>query len=122
MKLLLDQGLPRSTVPYLLRVGIESVHMGEIGLATASDAKILDFADQGGWVVVALDADFHLLLALSGASSPSVVRVRVEGQRAEELASLLVSVLEICKDDLLRGAMVSVTENGVRIRRLPLLR
>lgn len=96
--------------------------MGEIGLATASDAKILDFADQGGWVVVALDADSHLLLALSGASSPSVVRVRVEGQRAEELAGLLVSVLEICKDDLLRGAMVSVTENGVRIRRLPLLR
>jgi len=96
--------------------------VGEIGLATASDAKILDFADQGGWVVVALDADSHLLLALSGASSPSVVRVRVEGQRAEELAGLLVSVLEICKDDLLGGAMVSVTENGVRIRRLPLLR
>jgi len=109
MKLLLDQGLPRSTVSHLQRVGIESVHVGEIGLAKASDARILDFADQGSWTVVTLDADFHVLLALSGASSPSVIRVRIEGQRAEDLARLLVSVLEICRDDLARGAMVSVT-------------
>lgn len=47
-----------------------------------------------------LDADFHVLLALSGANSPSVVRIRIEGQRAEELASLLVSVSGICLDDL----------------------
>ena len=69
-----------------------------------------------------LDADFHSLLALSGATGPSVVRVRIEGQRAEELATLLVSVLKVCKDDLVQGAVISVTENGARIRRLPLLR
>jgi len=96
MKLLLDQGLPRSAVSSLLRVGIESIHVGDKGLAKASDAKILDFAREGGWVVVTLDADFHVLLVLSGASGPSVVRVRIEGQRSEELASLLVKVAEIC--------------------------
>src|SRR6266705_6782569 len=62
----------------------------EKGLATATDAKIIDFARQGGWIVVTLDADFHILLALSGATSPSVVRIRIEGQRAEGLATLLV--------------------------------
>ena len=36
--------------------------------------------------------------------------------------TLLVSVMQICDDDLLKGAMVSVTENGVRIRRLPVFR
>src|SRR5438270_3948666 len=35
-----------------------------------SDAKILDFACQGGWIVVTLDAEFHALLALSGATGP----------------------------------------------------
>jgi predicted nuclease of predicted toxin-antitoxin system len=76
MRLLLDQGLPRSTVHHLDAPGVESAHVGEKGLATASDAKIIDFARQGGWIVVTLDADFHALLALSG------VRIRIEGLRA----------------------------------------
>ena len=121
MRLLLDQGLPRSTIHHLETAGVESAHVGEKGLATASDEKIIDFARQGGWVVVTL-SDFHALLALSGATSPSVVRIRIEGQRAEGLATLLVNVLKVCKDDLVQGAMISVTENGARIRRLPLLR
>ena len=120
MRLLLDQGLPRSTVHHLDAAGVESTHVGEKGLATASDAKIIDFARQGGWIVVT--ADFHALLALSGATSPSVVRIRIEGQPAEGLATLLVNVLKVCKDDLVQGAMISVPENGARIRRLPLLR
>jgi predicted nuclease of predicted toxin-antitoxin system len=49
------------------------------GLATARDAKIIDFARQRGWIVATLDADFHALLALSGATGPSVVRIRIEG-------------------------------------------
>ncbi len=69
-----------------------------------------------------LDADFHALLALSGATGPSVVRIRIEGQRAQGLATLLVNVLKVCEDDLAQGAMISVTENGARIRKLPLLR
>lgn len=122
MRLLLDQGLPRSTVLHLHNAGIDAVHVGDVGLATASDAKILDFSRQEGRVVVTLDADFHALLALSGAGGPSVIRIRIEGQRAEDIASLLVNVLEVCKDNVTKGAMISVTENGLRIRQLPLLR
>jgi hypothetical protein len=62
------------------------------------------------------------LLALSGATGPSVIRIRIEGLRAEGLATLLVDVLKVCGDDLMQGAVVSVTESGVRIRKLPLLR
>jgi len=35
MKLLLDQGLPRSTVEKLRLIGIESIHVGDIGMAAA---------------------------------------------------------------------------------------
>jgi predicted nuclease of predicted toxin-antitoxin system len=122
MKLLLDQGLPRSAVLRLRNQQIEAVHVGDRGLAAASDLKILDVGRQEGMVVVTLEADFHALLALSGITGPSVIRIRIEGLRGEDLARLPVSVIEICDDDLLKGAMVSVTENGVRIRRLPVFR
>lgn len=122
MKLLLDQGLPRSTVFHLSNAAIEAVHVGEAGLATASDAQILDFANQNSNIVVTLDADFHALLALSGATGPSVIRIRIEGLRGEGLAILLATVLKGCKEDLIKGAVVSVTESGFRIRLLPLLR
>src|SRR5579863_7481748 len=100
MRLLLDQGLPRSTVEFLHKAGFEAAHVGDLGLASASDAKILDFARGQGHVVVTLDADFHALLAFSGAMEPSVIRIRMEGLRAEELARLLEDVLEICEDDV----------------------
>jgi predicted nuclease of predicted toxin-antitoxin system len=44
MKLLLDEGLPRSAAQILRESGIDAVHAGESGLATASDVDILAFA------------------------------------------------------------------------------
>lgn len=41
MKLLLDQGLPRSAARLLREDGIDTLHVGEIGLSTASDNEIL---------------------------------------------------------------------------------
>ncbi|NMG21261.1 hypothetical protein DP116_18115 [Brasilonema bromeliae SPC951] len=47
MKLLLDQGLPRSAGVLLCNVGIETIHVSEIGLSVAEDAVI---ATHVGWV------------------------------------------------------------------------
>ncbi|MFO7631905.1 MAG: DUF5615 family PIN-like protein [Caldilinea sp.] len=41
MKLLLDQGLPRSAAALLRDAGIDAIHTGEIGYATAEDAVII---------------------------------------------------------------------------------
>jgi predicted nuclease of predicted toxin-antitoxin system len=41
MKLLLDQGTPRSMAALLRRAGFDAVHTGEIGLAEVDDAEIL---------------------------------------------------------------------------------
>ena len=70
MNLLLDQGLPRTTVRFLREYGISAQHAGNIGLSEASDRTILERAYQSGQVVVTLDADFHAQLALSGAAAP----------------------------------------------------
>ena len=116
MILLLDQGLPRTTVLRLRELGLDAEHAGDVGLATADDRTILDRARRWGQVVVTLDADFHAQLALSSAAAPSVIRIRIEGLKAERLATLLRAVLERCGDDLKSGAMVTVTESGVRVQ------
>ena len=120
MKLILDQGLPRSTVQYLAGPGIAAEHVGDLGMAAASDEAILLFAKEHAAIVITLDADFHRLLASSCAISPSVVRIRIEGLKGDQLASLLRHVLATASAELLVGAAVSVTENRIRVRSLPI--
>ena len=120
MKLLLDQGLPRSAVRHLAGMGIAAEHVGDLGMATATDADILEAARQRQAVVVTLDSDFHALLAISRAVSPSVVRIRIEGLKGEPLATILQRVLTATGTELEAGAVVSVTTDRIRVRRLPI--
>jgi predicted nuclease of predicted toxin-antitoxin system len=121
MKLLLDQGLPRAAATLLRDSGIDTIHVGEIGMAMASDAEIIWRGRDEGRTVVTLDSDFHVLLAIEGATTPSVIRIRIEGLRAEAVAELLKVVLAQTADDLELGAVVSVQEDRIRVRRLPLV-
>jgi predicted nuclease of predicted toxin-antitoxin system len=120
MKLLLDQGLPRSTVKHLVVAGIAAEHVGDLGMAAATDAVILSVASRQQSVVVTLDADFHHLLAASRATSPSVVRIRTEGLKGDQLAAILVQVLAVAGAELASGAVASVTRQRIRVRSLPI--
>ncbi len=104
----------------LRQAGMDAVHVGEIGLSAADDTTILQLGREQTYVVVTLDADFHSLLALAGATTPSVIRIRLEGLRGEELSSLLQTVLPQCEADLRLGAAVTVQVGRIRIRHLPL--
>jgi predicted nuclease of predicted toxin-antitoxin system len=122
MKVLLDQGAPGSTAELLRAAGVDAVHTAEIGLSRAADDVILAEAAAQDRAVITLDADFHALLALSGASEPSVIRLRIQGLRAVELAALLLRILEQSREDLEQGAAISVTETRVRVHKLPIVR
>ena len=103
MRLLLDQGLPRGTVQLLRDAEHDAVHAGECGLGTATDEMVLERADQERRIIITFDSDFHTLLALRSARSPSVIRIRIEGLRAEACADLIKGVLADCQDDLRHG-------------------
>lgn len=120
MKLLLDQGLPQSAAAILRSHGLDTVHTGEIGFATAEDAAILAFARQDNRIVITLDADFHALLALSGAAEPSVIRIRIERLRAEAVAGLIQRLLAEWNELLEAGAVLTVQPGRVRIHHLPI--
>jgi predicted nuclease of predicted toxin-antitoxin system len=119
IRLLLDQGLPRGTVLHLRREGWDVVHVGEIGMSRATDQEILDYARYENRVCVTLDADFHALLVLGSEQSPSVVRIRIEGLQAIAMAELLIRIKPHIQSAAEQGALITVTEAQVRIRRLP---
>jgi predicted nuclease of predicted toxin-antitoxin system len=96
-------------------------HVGDLGLATATDSAILDEARRQNAIVATLDADFHAILARTKAVDPSVIRIRIEGLTASQLAQLLHQVITAAGRDLAAGAAISVTApNLVRVRRPPL--
>jgi predicted nuclease of predicted toxin-antitoxin system len=122
MSLLLDQGLPRSTVQHLAGLGIASLHVGDLGMAKSPDPAILAYAVQHGLSVVTFDADFHTVLATTSATKPSVIRIRIEGLKGDAVARILEQVLKAAAVELAAGALVSVTPpNLVRVRLLPVV-
>lgn len=121
MKLLLDQGLPLSAAALLREIGIDSIHVGEIGMSEAEDADIIQRARDEGRTVATLDADFHTLLALNVAIAPSVIRIRIERLRAQALTNLLLAVIAECEGDLEQGAAITIEPSRIRVRRLPLV-
>ena len=121
MKFLLDQGLPRSAVFELQKLGIDSIHVGDIGMAASTDSEILQKALDDGFTIVTLDSDFHTLLATNNSHKPSLIRIRIEGLRSKELTEIIDTVLESAQDEIVNGAAVSVDDKGIRIHNLPLV-
>jgi predicted nuclease of predicted toxin-antitoxin system len=122
MKLLLDQNLSADAAVILRSSGMDAIHAREVGLETAADDAILEWCRIEERIIITLDADFHALLALAGARTPSVVRIRIEGLRDEALAALILRVVALTEADLQRGTVVTVTETSIRVHRLPLVR
>ena len=91
-RLLLDQGIPRSTARTLNTAGWDAVHVGDIGMSQARDRAILEFAGRDKRICITLDADFHAILAVTSALGPSVIRIRREGLRGDEHAALLTEI------------------------------
>jgi len=119
--ILLDQGLPRSAASILREEGWDVLHTGDIGLHRASDSQLLEFARKEQRVIITLDSDFHAILALTNASAPSVIRIRLEGLKGPDLALLIKRVWPRIKFQIKKGAMVTITESGIRIRNIPVL-
>ena len=119
-RILLDQGLPRSAAKILGIQGWDVLHTGEIGLSNASDREIIEYARKEGRVVITLDADFHAILAVENAREPSVIRIRQEGLRGDALAELIEKIWPKIQSQLETGALVTVTERSIRVRKIPI--
>ena len=89
-------------------------------MSAASDSKICEFARGKSAVVVTLDADFHAILAVSGAANPSVIRIRIEGLRGTEIAECARAACVQFESELTSGVLVTVKARKTTCHRLPI--
>jgi len=122
MKLVVDVNLPPKWVEFLATRGIEAVHWSQVGDLRATDSTIMQWARDGGYVVLTCDLDFSALLATSGAAGPSVLQVRAQDVFPESLGAQVVRVLHEQSDALESGAIITIDELAARVRILPIRR
>ena len=72
--------------PFYFATATTNAHVGEVGMSGATDQQILAWSLAHEAIVVTLDAHFHAILAVSGSTGPSVMRVRMQGLDAFAVA------------------------------------
>jgi predicted nuclease of predicted toxin-antitoxin system len=122
VKLLVDMNLSPSWVERMASHGFEAVHWSTIGAATAPDVEILTWANEHEFVLITNDLDFSAILAASAKASPSVVQIRTQDLLSDHAVSIVAKALEAHREDIERGALLSIDEAGTRVRVLPLRR
>ena len=122
MRFLLNMTVPRGLGRRLAAHGHECRHVGDIGMARASDAAIVEEARGNQEIIVTHDLDYGHLLAFSGKPVPSVVIFRLRNTHPDSLLVRLVGTWPEIEKPLLEGAIVVVEDAAFRIRRLPITR
>src|SRR5436190_13115081 len=108
--------LSPSWVERLVAHGFEAVHWSTVGAATAPDVEILTWANEHHFVVITNDLDFSAILAASAGSAPSVVQIRTQDLLSDGAVSIVANALEAYREDIKRGALLSIDEAGTRVR------
>lgn len=118
MKLVVDMNLSRDWVDALQADGFDAVHWAAVGPESADDDLILDWARDNDALVLTRDLDFAAAISMLDLTSPSVIQVRIRQARPDRHMPLVRRALALHRDDLDRGAIVTIEEERIRIRKL----
>ena len=81
----------------------------------------MGWAARNDRVVLTQDLDFSDIIALSGATRPSLITLRLSDSRVENVNRVLESVLPHRLEDCIEaGIVVTVEDDRFRIRQLPI--
>jgi predicted nuclease of predicted toxin-antitoxin system len=120
MKVLIDMNLSPSWVQALEDRGFPALHWSSVGDGGAPDAVVLAWAKENGYVVFTNDLDFGAILAMTRAAAPSVIQVRTQDLSPVRLIDIVVRGLQQNEAALARGALITIDEQRLRARVLPL--
>jgi predicted nuclease of predicted toxin-antitoxin system len=122
MTLLLDENLALSYAEALRREGFAAKHVIKINYDQTKDELIVNFARTNNMVIVTFDLDHTKIVALSGGILPSVITFRLTQISQEILLAFFTKHYTTIQPALEKGALITVDDNGIRIRELPIRR
>jgi predicted nuclease of predicted toxin-antitoxin system len=117
--MLLDLGMARGVQDMLVARGIEAVHVGDLEMATATDAELLELARRRGLVVVTTDTGCATMVARSGALAPSVITLRLDDPNGQGQVAALEGLLSKIALSELCCCVVTLERERFRKRALP---
>ena len=85
MKLLVDNQLPIGLPRHLILLGWQAEHVYDLGLDSATDRAIWQYAISEGMVIVTKDRDFAQLAKQQSSIPPQVIWVRLGNCRRQDI-------------------------------------
>jgi predicted nuclease of predicted toxin-antitoxin system len=120
--LLADVNISPLTVAALKSQGYDILRTTDLLAATTADVEILELARVEGMVVLTQDLDFSMLVALSNYGLPSLITLRLSSAKPDVVTQRLLDVLPTLDAELTEGAAVTISDDSVRVRQLPIRR
>ncbi len=107
MKLLFDENLPPRLVSLLSDIYAGSLHVRDIGMRSAGDDLVWQYAQENGFIIASKGSDFHHRSLLFG-FPPKVIWIRRGNCSVQDIEKILrdhlADVIEFMKD--LEGAFL----------------
>ena len=110
MKFLVDEYLRPIVANGPAEAGHDVIHVGDVGLQSATDEQVMSLALERSRIVVSADTDFGELLARDRLGLPSVILLRRNHDPADQVRTILAALADVA-DDLLAGAIVGIVED-----------
>lgn len=121
MKFLVDMPLSPTLARWLQSQGHDAVHAFALGLDRAADPDIIARAAEEARTVITADLDYPRLLALAGATGPSLILFRGGDWSEADVTARMQQLLAGMQESELERSIVVVDRQRFRRRRLPIV-
>jgi predicted nuclease of predicted toxin-antitoxin system len=116
MKLLLDENLSRRIVPFLQADFPESTQIALLGMESASDSDIWQYAKDNSFVIVTRDSDFQERSLVAG-HPPQVIWLKISNLSKTSVLNILLQHRSEIEEALIQRNLACI-EIGSRHRDL----
>ena len=119
MRIIADVHIRPVTVQHLNSLGHEVIRSSDILPEEAPDLEIIERAVATNRVILTEDLDFSDIIALSGATRPSLITLRLTDASAGNVNRIIAAALPALEGLVTAGILATVEDERVRIRELP---